>query len=166
MAIGVFGALQLVRRNINININIRVRIQIEIEWNNYCGFKFAELDILWHYSRAERSVSNCIVYRVIELVVHKIESLDWPPQEVEVYELCIPLTWSLALRIYCRLIELSLESISSHFEGLTRTSKLIKAPQRPFSQLSFVRYVVVVCFLGWTASWDVREEKERSRRRI
>lgn len=102
-----------------------------------------------------------IVYRVIELVVHKIESLDWPPQELEVYELCIPLTWCLALRVYCRLIELSLESISSHFEGITRTSKLIKAPQRPFSQLSFVRYVVVVCFLGWTASWDVRVEKRK-----
>lgn len=153
----VWGITTRTSRNINININIRVRIriEIEIEWNNYCGFKFAELDILWHYSRAERSVSNCIVCRVIELVVHKIESLDWPPPERKFMNYAHPLPHAW---IYCRLIELSLESITSHFEGITRTSKLIEGPQRPFSQQSFVGYCCCL-FLGWTASWDERAAK-------
>lgn len=98
----VWGITTRTSRNINININIRVRIriEIEIEWNNYCGFKFAELDILWHYSRAERSVSNCIVCRVIELVVHKIESLDWPPPERKFMNYAHPLPHANILSTY------------------------------------------------------------------
>lgn len=96
----VWGITTRTSRNINININIRVRIRIEIEWNNYCGFKFAELDILWHYSRAERSVSNCIVCRVIELVVHKIESLDWPPPERKFMNYAHPLPHANILSTY------------------------------------------------------------------
>lgn len=98
----VWGITTRTSRNINININIRVRIriEIEIEWNNYCGFKFAELDILWHYSRTERSVSNCIVCRVIELVVHKIESLDWPPPERKFMNYAHPLPHANILSTY------------------------------------------------------------------
>lgn len=98
----VWGITTRTSRNINININIRVRIriEIEIEWNNYCGFKFAELDILWHYSRAERSVSNCIVCRVIELVVHKIESLDWAPPERKFMNYAHPLPHANILSTY------------------------------------------------------------------
>lgn len=115
-------------------------------------------------SREECIELHCVSSNRISCAQNRIAWLATARKEV--YELCIPLTSCLALRIYCRLIELSLESISSHFEGITRTSKLIKAPQRPFSQLSFVRYSPCCCCcllfsLNWLLRRASREEKER-----